>query len=403
VTVSTDQATYRRLRRAAVGTAVVFTISGALLGTWVSRLPATRDRLHASGAELGLALLAMGLGSLSSMPVTGTLCRRFGARNMVALTAVPAGAVVAALAFVPSLPLLAVALYGYGLLYGAWDVSMNVHGSAVELAAGRAWMPRYHACWSAGGILGAAAGGLAARAGIPVSVQFPVVGVVSAVLVLAVLPTFVAERPDPATDAAAAHTGFAGWRRLLSGRLLLIGVVTLCATTVEGAAADWLALYLVDDRQVSASLAANGFAAFSLAMAAGRFAGTPIIERLGRHGAVRAGGLVSVLGIGLTVFGPSVVSAYAGAVLWALGVCLIFPAAMSAAGESPVRPGDAIAVVATFGYGGLLVGPPMIGVLADHVGLGRALLVLIALGVAIAVLAPAARPLRPVAPVDRAG
>jgi fucose permease len=321
---------------------------------------------------------------------------------MVALTAVPTGAVLAALAFVPSLPLLAVALYCYGLLYGAWDVSMNVHGSAVELAAGRAWMPRYHACWSVGGILGAAAGGLAARIGVPVSVQFPVVGAVGVALVLAALRTFVTERSGPAA-ADAGPAGPAAWRRVLTARLLLIGVVTLCATTVEGAAADWLALYLVDDRRVSAPVAANGFAVFSLAMAAGRFAGTPIIERLGRHGAVRAGGLVSVLGVALTVFGPSVVSAYAGAVLWALGVCLIFPAAMSAAGESPVRPSDSIAVVATFGYGGLLVGPPMIGVLADQLGLGRALLVLLVLGVAIAVLAPAARPLGTVARVDRDG
>jgi predicted MFS family arabinose efflux permease len=372
----------------------VFLVSGALLGTWVSRLPATRDRLHASGSELGLALLVMGLGSLSSMPVTGTLCRRFGSRAMVAVTAVPACAVLASTAFVPSLLTLTLALYAYGLLYGAWDVSMNVHGSAVELAAGRAWMPRYHACWSAGVIFGAAAGGLAARVGMPVTAQFPLVAGVCAVLVLAALRTFVPERPEPAT----ADTGPVRWRGVLTRRVLLIGVITLCATTVEGAAADWLALYLVDDRRVSASLAANGFATFSFAMAAGRFVGTSVIERLGRHGAVRAGGLVSIVGVLLTVFGPSVVSAYAGAVCWALGVCLIFPAAMSAAGESPLRAPDAIAIVATFGYGGLLVGPPLIGVLADHVRLGRALLVLVVLGAAIAVLAPAARPL---APVDR--
>ena len=381
---------HRRLVRAALGTALVFAVSGALLGTWVSRLPATRDRLHLTGAQLGLALLVLGIGSLTSMPSTGWFCRRFGTRTCVAATALPACGVLAVAAFVPSLPALAAALFCFGLLYGAWDVSMNVQGSGVELRAGRAWMPRYHACWSAGGILGAAAGGLAARGGVAVSVHFPVAAAVAAVLVLAGLRWFV---PDATRAAPGPEPQPARRQGVLTRRLFAIGVITLCSTLVEGAAADWLALYLVDGRHVSASVAAGGFAAFSCAMTAGRFAGTRVIERLGRHGAVRAGGLVAMTGVAVTVLAPGLAFAFAGTVLWALGVCLVFPAGMSAAGESPYRPADAIAVVATMGYAGIMVGPPVIGILADHVGLGRALLVLLALGAVVAALAPAARPL----------
>jgi MFS family permease len=126
-------------------------------------------------------------------------------------------------------------------------------------------------------------------------------------------------------------------------------------------------------------------------MAAGRFAGTTITERLGRHVAIRAGGLTSIVGVVLAVAGPWLVTAYLGAALWALGICLIYPAAISAAGETPNRPADAIAAVSTFGYGALLVGPPLIGVLADHVGFGQALLVLVILGATISALAPATR------------
>jgi fucose permease len=179
--------------------------------------------------------------------------------------------------------------------------------------------------------------------------------------------------------------------RVLTGRLLVVGVVTLCATTLEGAAADWLALFLTDERGATASLAAFGYAVFAVAMAAGRFSGTAVAERLGRDGAVRAGGLVSFAGVLLTVVGPGLVSAYLGAALWALGVCLVFPAAVSAGGEAPYRPADAIAAVTTIGYGGFLLGPPLIGLLADQVGLGRALLVLLVLAGGIAVLAPAVR------------
>ncbi|HJW35919.1 MAG TPA: MFS transporter [Actinomycetes bacterium] len=386
-----------RLRRAALATALVFATNGFLLGSWVARLPATRDRLGASAAELGLVLLAPGIGSLLSMPFSGRWCRRFGSRLVVAATTVAASAVLAALAVVPNLVALGAALFVWGAFYGSWDVAMNVHGSAVEQRAGREWMPRYHACWSVGGIAGAGFGALAAQAGIPLALHFAAVAVACTALVAASLPSFIEDRTEQGVPGAVHSSGRVRSRRgrVLTGRLLLVGVVTLCATTLEGAAADWLALFLTDERGATASLAAFGYAVFAVAMAAGRFSGTAVAERLGRDGAVRAGGVVSFAGVLLTVLGPGLAAAYAGAALWALGVCLVFPAAVSAGGEAPDRPADAIAAVTTIGYGGFLLGPPLIGLLADRVGLGRALLVLLVLAAGIATLAPAVRSRRP--------
>jgi fucose permease len=255
-------------------------------------------------------------------------------------------------------------------------------------------MPRYHACWSVGGIAGAGLGALAAHLGVGLAPHFAAVAVACVVLVGLALRSFAEDRaPSPAPEVvpAAVHSPRPSRARLLSGRLLLVGVMTLCATTIEGAAADWLALFLTDERGASASLAAAGYAVFAVAMAGGRFSGTVVAERLGRDGAVRVGGLVSLAGVLLTVAGPGLASAYLGAALWALGVCLVFPAAVSAGGEAPERPQDAIAAVTTIGYGGFLLGPPLIGVLAEQVGLGRALLVLLVLAAGIAVLAPAVR------------
>jgi predicted MFS family arabinose efflux permease len=418
-----------RLRRAALATALVFAVNGFLLASWVSRLPATRDRLGATAAELGLVLLAPGAGSLLAMPFGGRWCRRFGSRPVVAATTVAGCAALVALAVVPTLVGLGLALFVWGSFYGSWDVAMNVHGSAVEQRAGREWMPRYHACWSVGGIAGAALGALAAHAATPLGLHFALVAVLCAALVALALRHFIEDRAGGAEKratvaATAAHPGSPGARqpeppeggapvregsprpgrmrgavhspgRVLTGRLLLVGVVTLCATTLEGAAADWLALFLTDERGASGSLAASGYAVFAVAMAGGRFSGTAVAERLGRDGAVRAGGLVSLAGVLLCVLGPGLAASYAGAALWALGVCLVFPAAVSAGGETPGRPADAIAAVTTVGYGGFLVGPPLIGLLADRVGLGRALLVLCVLAAGIATLAPAVRSRRP--------
>jgi predicted MFS family arabinose efflux permease len=388
-----------RLRRAALATALVFATNGFLLTSWVARLPATRDRLGAGTAELGLALLAPGFGSLLSMPFSGSWCRRLGSRAVVAGTTLASAVGLVVLAVVPSMAALGVVLFVWGSCYGSWDVAMNVHGSAVELCAGREWMPRYHACWSVGGIAGAGCGALAAQAGLSPLPHFAAVAVACVVLVAVGLRSFVEDR-DPAAAAAAPRRpgrrrGRGGRARVLTTRLLLVGVVTVCATTIEGAAADWLALLLTDERRASDSLAAAGYAVFAVAMAAGRFSGTAVAERLGRDGAVRAGGLVSFAGVLLTVLGPGLASAYLGAALWALGVCLVFPAAVSAGGEAPDRPADAIAAVTTIGYGGFLIGPPLIGVLAERVGLDRALLVLLVLAAGIAVLAPAVRARRP--------
>jgi len=132
-------------------------------------------------------------------------------------------------------------------------------------------------------------------------------------------------------------------------------------------------------------------------MTIGRFAGTPISERLGRATAVRVGGVIAVAGVLLAVLVPVLWLSYAGAALWGAGICLVFPACVSAAGETS-RPAESIAVVTTLGYGALLVGPPMIGTLADHIGLERALLVLVLLAAGMAVFAPAVRE-RP-APVE---
>jgi predicted MFS family arabinose efflux permease len=440
VTTARPGATGPGLRRAALATALVFAVNGVLLASWVARLPATRDRLGASAAQLGLVLLAPGMGSLLSMPFSGRWCRRFGSRPVVAATTAAAAALLVALAVAPTLVTLGLALFVWGACYGSWDVAMNVHGSAVEQRAGREWMPRYHACWSVGGIAGAGLGALAARTGGSLTLHFAIVALVCAGLVMLALRSFIEDRAEapgvaPAADPGTPHPPLPmsgppegetsarpemaasgvhsprAWRgratprravpvrarpgrsgpRVLTGRLLLVGVVTACATTLEGAAADWLALFLTDERGATASLAAFGYAVFAVAMAAGRFSGTALAERFGRHGAVRAGGLVSFAGVLLTVLGPGLVSAYLGAALWALGVCLVFPAAVSAGGEAPDRPADAIAAVTTIGYGGFLLGPPLIGLLADRVGLGRALLVLLVLAGGIVTLAPAVR------------
>ena len=385
-----EPASARELRNAAVATGVVFAVSGATFATWVSRLPAVRDRVDAGTAELGLALLCVGLGSLFTMPFTGRLCARFGSRSVVLATALPGCAMLVLLAHLPSVGLLAAALFVWGACYGAWDVAMNVHGSAVEQQAGRAWMPRYHAAWSIGGIAGAGLGALAAGLSVPVGAHFVGGAVVLAVTVLVACRWFVPDRaavePSPSDRPGRRAPG----NRLLTSSLVAVGLLTACATCIEGAAADWIALYLTDDRGAEPSAASGGYAVFAVAMAVSRLAGTGVIERFGRAAVVRGAGVLTCAGIVTTLAAPGLVGSYAGVLLWGAGVAVVFPAAMSRAGETPGRSADAIAAVSTLGYGGFLLGPPLVGILAEHVGLGNALYSLLALAAGIVGLSAAA-------------
>lgn len=384
---TTRQRGEARLGGAAAATAATFLLSGVVFGTWVSRLPAVRDVVGANTAELGVALLMPGFGALLSMPYMGAACNRWGSRRMVVVFALFAIALLPVLALVRTVQELAVVLLLFGVGFGAWDVSMNVHGSTVDREAGRAWMSRYHAGWSVGGIVGAGLGALAARQEIDLLRHFSFAAIASAVLLMTALPWFIDDHRFAKQFAPEEAAGPRG--RLFSARLLAIGAVTACATSIEGAAADWLAIYLKDERAVPDAGAAAGFMVFAAAMAIGRLMGTSVIERLGRAGTLRLAGLLTALGVGVTVGAPMVEGAYLGAAIWGLGVAVIFPAAMSAAGELPGRSSEGIAVVSTIGYAGFLLGPPVIGVIAHTVGMDRALLVLLVLAAGVLALAPA--------------
>ena len=396
VTGTADSA--RTWRGPALATAAVFALNGTVISSWISRLPATRERLDAAPGTIGLVLLMSGIGSLVAMPWIGPLCARFGSRRVETVTAIAAATCLLLLAVTPTAVATGVVLFFFGASYGSWDVAMNVQGSFVDRASGRDYMPRYHACWSVGAFVGAGLGAVAAGLGVPLLLHFTIAALLAVVPAIVIMQRWYVDdrEPHPERDPEAA----ARRRRVLTRALVLIGVITLCATFLEGAAADWVALYISGERGQADAIAALGYAVWAVAMASSRFAGTSVIERIGRARAVRIAGVLAGVGVACVLALPGLVGVALGLVLWGGGVALVFPAAMSAGGEQPGRSADGIAVVATIGYGGFLVGPPLIGLLADHVTLGRALWVLVPMALAIGALAPVVAPPRARAVAD---
>ncbi|HEX3815035.1 MAG TPA: MFS transporter [Mycobacteriales bacterium] len=377
------------IKRDVVATFIVFALNGAVLGSWTSRVPAIRDHLHAQFRVLGLVFLCMGLGSLISMPFTGWATRRFSTLQVSRVMSVGACLVLPTLSLIGNTWIFAALFLFAGMFYGAWDVTLNVHGAAVEERYGKPIMPMLHGSWSAGLLAGSGLGAIFAGAHMGLSTHLWIT-----IPVLLIFNLWLTQRWNDLRHIEEAP-GDKAPGRILTWPIILMGLMVLFSSIGEGSATDWLALHINDDLGKSQSIAATGYVAYALTLTIGRLIGGKAIERFGRVLAIRFSGVVAAAGIAITILAPGYVAIYAGPVLWGLGLAVVFPATISAAGErGGKRAGDAIAAVSSIGYGAFLVGPPVIGFVAQHFGLEKALWIPAALGVAVTLLAFTAAPPR---------
>lgn len=375
-------------RAARFAVALCFFLAGALFASWVTRIPAVETALGMSHATLGLVLLTSSIGALIAMPLTGACIARFGSRAIAQATVVLYCASLPGLALAQSPFQLAIALFILGAFYGGLDVAMNAQAVAVERSYGRPIMGSFHALFSLGGLAGAAVGGLVVEAGIS-----PLRHFTGAVLTLGLLTVIWAvPRLLPSQPEAVESTARSGFR-LPPKSLLVIGVIAFCAMMSEGSVADWGAIFLHREIGTDEGTAAGGFAAFSITMALARFFGDHFAARLGTARLVRLGGAIAAAGLALALADGRPAVVLFGFAAMGIGLAPIIPLIFSAAGRTPgMEAGPALAVTTTIGYSGFLLGPPLIGFVAQAYGLRPALGIIVVMCLAVALLAPFADP-----------
>ena len=381
------------LRRAKIAVSVIFAVNGLAFASWAARVPAIRDALDLTPGRVGLLLLSVSAGTMAALPLSGLVVGRLGPGRTVAagVLAASAGLLVMALGLgTAAVPAVALGMFAYGVGSSTWDVAMNVEGADVERRLERTIMPRFHAGFSLGTVLGALVGAGCAKAGVPLQWQLAVT--VGAILVAGLGGTRAFLPPVVAESAAANRSSvLAAWRE---PRTLLIGLLVLAFALCEGVANDWLALSLVDGYAAAQAVGAVGFGTFVTAMTVGRLVGGSFVERYGRVGTLRVTALLVVAGVLAVVLSPGIPGALAGAVLWGLGASLGFPLGMSAAGDEAARSAARVSVVGSIGYTAFLGGPPLVGLLADHVTVRHAILVACGAAVVGFLASAAARPMR---------
>lgn len=376
--------------RARNAVALSFALNGLLFATLVSRVPAVREHLDLSNGGLGLLLLAIAAGSVLTLPTAGALIGRTSAATVVRLGAAcdAGGLVLAAVGagVAEEVWPTAIGLFLHGVGVGTWDVAMNVEAAEVERGLGRTVMPRFHAGWSVGSILGAGLGIVMAAGDVPLPGHLGSVAVVALGLAVLSSGSFLPagpERPAPSGGAASAWT---------EPRTLAVGTMVLAFALVEGTANDWLALALIDGYDARHWVGVAGFSLFVCAMTAGRLLGPAVLDRRGRVPVLRATALAAAAGILLVVLGDHPLLVALGILAWGLGASLGFPVGMSAAADDARRSAARVSVVSTIGYTAFLAGPPLLGLVGDRVGTLDALLVVAVLMVPAFLSTAAARP-----------
>src|SRR5690606_27998343 len=384
-----------------------FALNGLGAATWAIRIPSIRDHLELSTSFVGYLILGISIGSIVGLTLASHVMAWFGGRRTIAVTlalcAVALGVIGVGTSVLTSFTVvvLGMALYGFGS--AICDVAMNVEGAGAEKAIGKTIMPLFHASWSAGTVIGTTIGTGAAFAGVDPAWHMGLMGVLLAVGAIIVRRARPRSETDAVTGERVDRVPFRERMSIwLEPRTLAIGLIALGMAFTEGSANDWLAIGMVDDRGFDNGQGAAMFTLFTAAMMVGRIAGGPLLDRFGRVRVLWASGAAAAVGLGLVIFVPSATVAIIGVVLWGMGASLGFPVAMSAAADDPKRAAARVSAVATVGYCAFLVGPPLIGVVGEHIGILNALIIVFVLIVLATFAAPAARPPRGTRSVEEA-
>lgn len=372
-----------------------FFLMGVVTASFLSRVPSVTETLHVTTGRFAVLMLTGALGAFVALMVTGWAVARVGTRVVMWASligyAVFFGVATLGLAL-GSQWIFAIAQFFISFSFAFTNVSINAEAAAVERAVGRAILPHFHASFSVGMAVGLGVGALVSHAGVGPVMHFAVMTVVALAVRLALVGPSIMDGKPTGTS----HVGWGGPFRTAKAefrerRIILLGLILFAASTIEGAAATWSSLAVVQAFEAPEAVGDLFFWVFLVAMVTSRGLGSQIIGRLGRVVSLRVSAVMVVLGVVLFAFGPSFPWVGAGMVLWGLGAGLAVPIGFSAAADDPRRAAARVAAVTSFSTIAGLVMPQVIGHLGDVVELRQALLVACAAAVLSFMLARAVR------------
>jgi len=364
-----------------VAVSAFFFLPGLCFASWASRIPDISAKLGMSSGQLGQLLLAIPLGSMLSLPLAGWLTANWGSRRTVLLASVLYACFLPLLGWAGSFWTLAPALALFGFAGNMLNIAVNTQAIGVQQFYGKPVMGSFHGLWSLAGFLGGALGTLL------IGLHFPPLQHFLLVLGMCLAIAGAAHGYTLRQDVGKTDEAGPGFSlRHPDPYLLRIGLIAFCGMMSEGAMFDWAGVYFQKVVRPDAALVTAGYVACMSTMALGRFLSDYFTHRFGTMRMLQLSSALIVSGLGLAVGFPSLVPAVAGFLLIGFGIASVVPLSYSSAGRATsVSPGVALALVSTIGFLGFLLGPPLIGFLAQIFSLRTAfgLVALVAMGIGI--------------------
>ena len=361
----------------------MFALFGVIMGSWAGRIPALAERVHVSHSALSMVLLCGGVGALMSFPVSSFLMGRFGARKSLLIAGLALLCVLVSIGMAPTVPRLMLAVLMLGITASTYDVAMNAAASKREKQTGKSEMSLLHGLACGGGLAGATLGSLMAGLKIAPATHFMMVAIpLAAVLYVAYQMLDIEDSAEVVEKKKFA---------LPRGPMVLLGLLGFLGSMSEGSIADWSGVFLKEHFHVGDGMAPLGLTCFSAMMLISRMVGDKLKTKYGAQRLITSGAMLSAAGLFFAVLSPNAYFALGGFAVAGLGLSLLFPFVFSAAGaQGPV----ALAGVASMAYSGTLMGPPVIGAIAHHVGMQMAIGYVGALSLVIAFVATRTRLLK---------
>lgn len=362
----------------------IFFVCGLGLASWAPMVPYVKMKLGIDDGILGLLMLLIGGGALFIMPFSAILLNKFGTRKVIFFSGISLAAVLPVLLIANSVPTIVIALFCFGMCMGGIEVSANAHSILVQKLYDKPILSGLHGIFSVGGLTGSLVPGLLMKAGLEAVYVMIFISILILIIMLLMYKKLYAQTDEAKINNFHNHGATAKnqskWSGWINPNVLFLGALCFCAYLAEGSMLDWSAVFLHDEKKAPLEIAGIGYASFSISMAFMRLFGDKLIVHLNHNTVVIAGSLLAVAGLVIAVISPSYPGALVGFIILGLGASNIVPVLFSHAGDlKGISSSASIPVMSTMGHSGQLLGPALLGGVAEYYGISASLLLVASL------------------------
>ncbi|WP_284652351.1 MFS transporter [Flavobacterium terrisoli] len=370
------------LNRVRLATSLFFFGMGFCFSTWASRIPDIKSMLQLSEAELGTMLFALPIGQLVAMPFSGKIVTKYGSRNISILGLLLYALCLTLLGLATESWQLALGLFLFGFFGNFCNIAVNTQGVYTQQLFDKPIIGSFHGSWSLAGFCGALVGLLMLTFELSPIKHFLVAFGFVALILLTNYKFIIKAKSKQEAE----KSSYSFWKNP-DATLLWLGVICFCGMASEGIMFDWSGVYFKEIIKAPGALVVLGYTTFMISMASGRFLSDVLVGKYGAKKVLIISGLVISCGLYLAVLLPYLIPCTIAFMLVGFGVSNVVPIIFNVAGNNEKVPtGIALTIVTSISFLGFLIGPPLIGFIAELTNLKYSFAIIGIFGVFISIL-----------------